>query len=271
MPYTDRNNAKEAGALWDKTAKSWYVGDNANMGILKQWLTENVTGQQAPALTPQKEFTDAWASLGCLITGDHPMMAGQSHRIATESDKHGERAGFYVAYLDGYPAGYIQNNRTGDALKWKAKGYTLSETEKAQLQAQNATKLQVREAAIKAKQDAVAHAFRRLLEIAPLAPAYHPYLQLKQARPDNLRVVPENDTELLMDINVLIGKNRSESQKLRKGNQDKLVFTAGDLLLPAIDGNGETRSVQSIQGNSTKRFAPGGAKQGTFHVAGARA
>ena len=268
VPYTDRNSAKEAGAIWDKTAKSWYVGQHAIIDTLKQWLPENVTDQQTPALTPQQEFTNALASLGCLITGEHPIMDGQTHRIATKGDKPGERAGFYVAYLDAHPAGYIQNNRTDDTLKWKAKGYTLSETEKAQLQAQNATKLQEREAALKAKQDAVAHAVRRLLEIAPTAPADHPYLKQKQARPGNFRVVPENDTWLPIDINILIGKNRKESQKLRKSNPDKLVFTAGDLLLPAIDSNGEIRSVQSIQGNGTKRFAAGGEKQGMFQVAG---
>ncbi|ESS71653.1 DNA primase TraC [Methyloglobulus morosus KoM1] len=268
VPYTDRNIAKEAGAMWDKNAKSWYIGDNANMGTLSQWLPAYIEDQQTPALTPQQEFTDALASLGCLITGEHPIMDGQTHRIATEGDKPGERAGFYVAYLDGHPAGYIQNNRTGDSLKWKAKGYTLSETEKAQLQANNAVKLQEREAALKAKQDAVAHAVRRLLVIAPPAPADHPYLQLKQVRPGNLRVVPEANTELPIDINILIGKNRKESQKLRKSNPEKLVFTAGDLLLPAIDSDGDIRSLQSIQGNGIKRFAPGGEKQNTFHVAG---
>jgi len=36
-------------------------------------------------------------------------------------------------------AGHIQNNRTGEVLKWKAKGYSLSEQEKARLQADSAT------------------------------------------------------------------------------------------------------------------------------------
>jgi antirestriction protein ArdC/phage/plasmid primase-like uncharacterized protein len=268
VPYTERNIAKEAGAMWDKKAKSWYVGDNANMDTLKQWLPENVTDQQAPALTPQQEFTDALVSLGCQITGEHPIMDGQTHRIATEGDKPGERAGFYVAYLDGHPAGFIQNNRTGDTLKWKSKGYTLSETEKAQLKANNAAKLQEREVVLQTKQNAVAHSVRRFLEIALTAPADHPYLQMKQARPGNLHVVPENMGDLPLDIQIVIGKNRKESQTLRKSNPDKLVFTAGDLLLPAIDSNGEVRTVQSIQGNGTKRFASGGAKQDTFQVAG---
>jgi phage/plasmid primase-like uncharacterized protein len=47
-----------------------------------------------------------------------------------------------VGFLDGHPAGYVQNNRTGEVVKWKAKGYELSEVEKAALQADQAAKLQ---------------------------------------------------------------------------------------------------------------------------------
>jgi len=67
---------------------------------------------------------------------------------------------------------------------------------------------------------------------------------------------------------VIIGKSWKESKTLRETNPDKLVFTAGDLLLTAQDVNGEIRSVQSIQENGRKRFAAGGAKQDTFHVVG---
>ena len=270
VPYSDRNIAKQAGAMWDKKVKSWYVGDNADMDILKQWLPENVKVQQAPALTPQQEFTEALVSLGCLITEEHPVMDGNTHRIATEGDRPGERAGFYVAYLDGHPAGFIQNNRTGESLKWKAKGYSLSEADKAQLKAENAAKLQAREDERQAKQHAVAQAIRRLLEISPRAHVDHPYLQAKQVRPNGLSVVPETPDNILLPELILIGKNRKESQKLRQNNPDKLVFTAGDLLLPAIDINGEVQSVQTIQPNGTKRFVKDGAKQELFHVVGSK-
>ena len=86
VPYTERNSAKNAGALWDKKAKSWYAEKNADMDILKQWLPENVRDQQPPAMAPREEFAEALASLGCLITGDHPIMDGQTHRIATITD-----------------------------------------------------------------------------------------------------------------------------------------------------------------------------------------
>ena len=268
VPYTERAIAKGAGALWDKKAKSWYAGPMADMNTLKQWLPENVKLQQAPAMTPREEFADALSSLGCIVKGEHPVMDGKTHRIATIGDKSGERAGFYVAHLDGHPAGHIQNNRTGQTMKWKAKGYSLSEEEKAQLQATSAAKLQEREAAQKAQQNTVANSVRELLAVAPLASAEHPYLQAKQARPGDLRVVPEDSGALPETCPILIGKDWKESKALRESNPDKLVFTAGDLLLAAQDVNGAVRSVQSIQGNGLKRFAAGGAKQDTFHVVG---
>ena len=91
---------------------------------------------------------------------------------------------------------------------------------------------------------------------------------MKQARPDTLQVVPEIATLLPIDNCILIGRNWKESQKLRKLNPDKLVFTTGDLLVTAIDINGEVRSVQTMQNNGVKRFVAGGEKQGNFHIVG---
>ncbi len=122
-------------------------------------------------------------------------------------DKAGKQARFYVGFLDGHPAGYVQNNRTGEVVKWKAKGYELSEEEKATLQADQATKLQQRVAAQKAQQQVVARAVRDLLAIAPPALAEHGYLQAKQVRPNDLRVVPADGSNLPADSIVIIGKN----------------------------------------------------------------
>ena len=268
VPYRERLAAKAEGALWDKQVKSWYALSTADRDKLQRWLPENVKNQQAPAMTPREEFAEALQTAGCVVTGQHPIMDGKKHRIETVGDKAGERAGFYVGHLDGHPAGYIQNNRTGEVLKWKAKGYSLSEQEKATLQADSAAKLQQREVAQKIQQNAVACAVRELLVVALPAPADHQYLQAKQARPGDLRVVPVDGSALPAGSAVIIGKSWKESKTLRETNPDKLVFTAGDLLLTAQDVNGEIRSVQSIQENGRKRFAAGGAKQDTFHVVG---
>jgi antirestriction protein ArdC/phage/plasmid primase-like uncharacterized protein len=268
VPFKERVMAKAAGARWDKSAKSWYAGPLADMQALQQWLPENLQRQQAPALMPREEFSEAMRTVGCILTGDHPIMDGRKHRIATVGDKAGKRAGFYVGFLDGHPAGYVQNNRTGEVVKWKAKGYELSEVEKAALQADQAAKLQQRVAAQKAQQQVVASAVRDLLAIAPPALAEHGYLQTKQIRPNDLRVVPADGSALPTDSIVMIGKNWQASKALSESNPDKLVFTAGDLLLTAQDISGEIRSVQAIQESGLKRFAAGGVKQAMFHVVG---
>ncbi|MDD5493735.1 MAG: zincin-like metallopeptidase domain-containing protein [Dehalococcoidia bacterium] len=266
VPYSERVAAKAAGAVWDKSAKSWYAGPKADMEKLKIWLPENVKSQQEPAMTPREEFAEALTALGCVVKGKHPVMDGTKQRIQTVGDKSGEKAGFYFAHLDGHPAGFIQNNRTGESLKWKSKGYALSDEEKAKLLADSAIKLQQREVAQAAQHNAVAVSVRSLLAVAPPAPVDHKYLQTKDARPGDLRVVPAAGSAL--PAAVMIGKNWKESMTLRDSHPDKLVFTAGDLLLAAQDVSGEIRSVQSIQENGMKRFATGGTKQDTFHVVG---
>lgn len=97
-------------------------------------------------MTPHEEFSEALRSLGCVVTGEHPIMDGAKHRIAVDGDRKGEQAGFYVGHLDGHPAGYIKNNKTGVEIKWKSKGYSLDSEEKSRLQAEAAVKLQAREA-----------------------------------------------------------------------------------------------------------------------------
>jgi len=136
------------------------------------------------------------------------------------------------------------------------------------LQADQAAKLQQRVAAQKAQHTAVANAVRDLLAIATPALAEHGYLQTKQVRPNDLRVVPADGSALPANSIVMIGKTWQASKDLRESNLDKLVFTAGDLLLTAQDISGEIRSVQAIQENGLKRFAAGGIKQAMFHVVG---
>ncbi|WP_252729665.1 hypothetical protein, partial [Pacificibacter marinus] len=91
-------------------------------------------------MTPKEEFAEALRSVGCEVDGEHPIMDGKKHRIRTTGDKnslsHSAGSGFYVGHLDGHPAGYIRNNRTGIDIKWKSKGYALSPEEKAKLQAE---------------------------------------------------------------------------------------------------------------------------------------
>lgn len=235
VPYEQRNEAKSAGARWDKTAKSWYMEAGADETKLSKWLPENVKNQQDPAMTPREEFAEAMRSLDILVEGEHPIMDGKKHRIATIDDKSGEKSGFYVGHLDGRPAGYISNNRSGAEMKWKAKGYSLDPADKAKLQAEAAAKLAQREKEQEQMHLKTAERIQGQLEgLQPLDGSL-PYLDKKGIKPQS---------------GVLVGKD------------DKTMF------VPATDADGKVWTVQYINEDGQKRFAKESKKEGMFHTVG---
>lgn len=235
VPYEEKDAAKAAGALWDKAAKSWYMGPEADVERLKRWLPENTISQQNPAMTPREEFSETLKAVGCVVDGNHPIMDGKKHRISVEGDKNGEKAGFYVGHLDGHPAGYIKNNRTGIDIKWKSKGYTLDPAQKAKIQAEAAEKLA-----------------QRAIE------------QEKVLEQTSARLI--NQADSLTDI-----KEKTPYLKNKDINVHKGVLTDSEgttTYIPAYDVNGKQWTMQYIQEDGTKRFAKDSKKEGCFHVIG---
>jgi phage/plasmid primase-like uncharacterized protein len=235
VPYGEREAAKAAGAFWDKAAKSWCAGSDANMEKLQRWLPENIIEQQDPAISPREEFADALWSVGCLVKGDHPIMDGQKHRIKVEGDKLGQESGFYVGHLDGHPAGYVKNNRTSVEIKWKSKGYSFNPEQKAAMQAEAANKMQMRTAEQeRLREEASQRAINKMAELIPIVTPT-PYMQYKGIKPQ---------------AGIFTDK---EGQKT---------------YIPVIDENGKQWSIQTIQADGTKRFSKNGRKEGCFHVVG---
>ncbi len=239
VPYGEHIAAKAAGAKWDKVAKSWYIDSKADMAKLERWASDKTPNQQVSAMPPEEEFADMLKNLGCLLDVNsnvrHPIMDGKTHRIAVAGDKKGEQAGFYIGHLDGHPAGYIKNNKTGIDMKWKSKGYVLDPKQKAQMHSQTATQLQTREVEQGRLQEQIAQ--RVAQKMFDLLPVTQPtaYMQSKGILPQ---------TGVMTD---------KEGQKT---------------YIPAIDVNGKQWTVQYIQEDGTKRFAKDGRKEGCFHVVG---
>ena len=162
-------------------------------------------------------------------------MDGQKHRIGVEGDRKGDQAGFYVCHMDGHPAGYIKNNRTGIDMKWKAKGYSLDPETKAILQAVAAVKQAKRAAKLKETHEATSQRISRQMEdLVPVAEA--------------------------------TGYMREKGIQPHTG-----AFTDGDYkttYIPAFDVEGKLWTMQYIQENGTKRFAKNSRKEGCFHPVG---
>ncbi len=237
VPYSERVDARAAGALWDKAAGSWYAGPQGDLAALAKWRPENVMAQQDPVMAPREEFSEFLQSLGCVVSGEHPIMDGKSHRISVEGEKFSANAGsgFYVGHLDGHPAGYAKNNKTGQEENWKAKGYVLDDADKARLAAEAAAKLQQREAELTRRHE---HAAQRVAtQVTKLVPAAQPtpYMLTKGLEPQ-----PGTFTD----------------------KAGKKTY------LPANDANGKLWTMQYIREDGTKRFAKDSRKEGCFHIVG---
>ena len=244
VPYTQREAVKQlAGKLpdgsraveWDKAAKCWFAHAGADLDKLKPWLADGQLARQEPALSPEQEFSNLLKSVGCHVTGDHPVMDGQKHRISIEGDKQSEKSGFYVGHVDGHPAGYIKNNRTGVEIKWKSKGYSLNPDQKAAMQAALVVKQEARAAEhANHQQEAAIRVSKKLAELMPVVTAT-PYLRAKGiAPPPGIFTDKENQTTCI----------------------------------PATDENGKLWTIQYIQEDGTKRFARNSRKEGCFHAIG---
>lgn len=235
IPYADRKEAAVAGAKWDRVEKTWYAGKNAKMDILSKYLPENLKHEQLPAMEPKQEFAEEMRARGAIISGIHPKMDGGRHRIAVEGDKGVMQSGFYFGYLDGKPAGYFENNRTGETITWKSKGYSLSEEEKARISAE-------------AKQNKLLHE----KEWAEKHEQTSARLQSRMAK----MFTPQQPTSYL----------QSKQLPVLEGiltNRDGKVT-----IIPAGDANGKIWTMQYIQEDGSKRFAKDSKKDGCFHVIG---
>ena len=231
VPFEERALAKAAGALWDGVAKLWYGGPDANQEKLLRWKS----GEPRATADPRIDFANAMSSLGCVVTGDHPIMDGKPHRIAEVNDRPGQAACFYVGHLDGVrPAGYIRNNRTGEEMRWKSAVATpVLDLE-----------------AVRAQCDA-----RR-----------------KEAAEDMRRQHERAAERLATDAETLSAVVEPTAYHTAKGidvHKGALLGRDGKTLcIPAHDVEGKVWTMHYVGEDGTKRFAKDARKEGCFHVIG---
>lgn len=164
-------------------------------------------------------------------------MDGAKQRITVVGEPFSKHAGsgFYVGHLDGHPAGYLKNNKTGVELTWKSKGYSLSAEQKAAMAADAAAKQQQREAELAKRQEQAA--VRVSTQMRGLVPVDNPtpYMLAKSILPQAGAMTDKH------------GKTT---------------------YLPVVDVDGKQWSMQYIQENGVKRFAKDSRKEGCFHAVG---
>src|SRR6266436_7675663 len=198
---------------------------------LAKWLPENAAAAAPAKASPREEFAEVLRELGGDLTGEHPIMDGRPHRMATLDDDRGEKSIFYVAHSDGRPAGYAKNNRTGEEQRWKASAVTMT---REQFAAIAPGKVAEREADRMALYERTAERLSAHIEAYPALSPDHDYLKAKRI-------------------------------SLEPG-----VFETprGSMAIPAFDADGKLWSIQYVNSDGSKRFARESRKEGCFHVVG---
>lgn len=234
VPYDEKDEAKALGAKWDAREKAWYVPAGTNLDAFRSWLP--VTDSPVAIETdgdPREEFAAALRDCGLIVEGSVEM-DGKLHRIRVQGDKGPARSGAYVGHLDGRPAGFIQNFKTGRKVNWKASGETrvLSAQDLAQLAAEAAQKRHGRALEREETWHRTARQLAAMLTASIVAEA-HPYLEAKGVRSHGLR-------------------------------QDE----DGRLLVPVQEADGTVWSVQKIGRDGFKHFAENSRVEGGHFVIG---
>ena len=231
VPYKEKNQAKNAGAKWDRETKLWYVPEGAPLTALAAWLPEKESAVAASSsgLPPADEFAQTLQQAGLIV--DEPVLDGQIHRVPVEGGKPGGKDGAYCGYADGRPNGWGQNHKSGEQVKWIATGHSLTVEQKDALRTEASERLAERANERKEQQaKAMKRAYAKWMNAEPTEE--HPYLQEKGVSGFGLK-------------------------------QD----SRGNLLIPGFDlRTGRVQTLQWIEQNGTKRFESGCPQQGAALV-----
>jgi len=233
VPFDEKDDAKALGARWDWQAKAWYVPAGVGPEAFSPWLPSGDSVHIAVDTDPREEFARALRESGLQING-LPEMDGRLYRVPVEGDRRSERSGAYVGHLDGRPAGFIQNFRTGQRINWRAAGRAaaIDAQDRAQMAAKAAQRRQERATERERQYERTAQEVDAIWTTATPAEA-HPYLAGKRVASHGLR-------------------------------QDAL----GRLLVPVQDAGGKLWSFQRIGADGFKQFYEGGRVEGGHYVVG---
>ena len=237
VPYAQKDEARRAGAKWDRVAKKWFAPAGVESSVFARWRVAAASAGATAALEAvRSEFAAALAVAGLRIP-EQPLMDGRLRRVPVEGDRPGQRSGAYVGFSDGHPAGYIQNFKTGFVESWKSMQPmpSLSAQERARLTREAEEKLRAREVAREARQRAAASELERRFGEQAVA-GDHPYLTAKGVGDEAARAAARG--ELRLD-------------------------SAGALLIAMRDIDGKFWSLQHIDADGMKGFARDARIEGT--------
>ncbi|MDR2745120.1 MAG: DUF5710 domain-containing protein, partial [Desulfovibrio sp.] len=230
VPYTQRYLAEDAGAKWDGEAKLWFAPAGSDLKAFERWMPDNALTAGKAALSPQEEFARVLQDAGFDLKGQMPLMDGQIHRVPLLDSRSGKLNGSYKGFLDGIPAGYIENWKTGEKSKWKYSGHMLSGAQIHQLRIDAAAKREAEANELKERHEGAARRCYAIWKNCEWANKDHPYLDNKQVGAFGVKVDAQ-----------------------------------GNLIVPGRNVSGAIRTILTIT-PEVKKFELGAEVKGTFHL-----
>ncbi|WP_270985535.1 DUF5710 domain-containing protein [Campylobacter helveticus] len=127
VPYNERQEAKNLGAIWDFKEKKFFAPYYLEQSLFEKWSKEREevkprfqkthSYQNIDTNEALFQFKTALQNQGFII--DTPIMNGKIQRCKVDGDRGNEKSGAYLGHLDEYPAGFMQNHKTGFKMNWK--------------------------------------------------------------------------------------------------------------------------------------------------------
>ncbi|ELQ2157390.1 toprim domain-containing protein [Campylobacter jejuni] len=253
VPFKDKEKVKSLGAMWDDKEKKWFAPKSLDKNIFSQWLyphqNKEFSFDENEVLTT---FKSALENQGLIVDG-LPIMDGKIHRVKTATDKGREMSGAYSGFLDKYPAGFIQNFKTGIKENWKmplenAKQNIVSYQTPSQKRLHNSTSNNTKQDILELQQK-TALKIEEEYNQANWAHSNHPYLK-KKGFSENFYLKQDNKGSLLIPL-------KDENGKLWSVQR---IFPNGDKIIGVIKTKEEKE--QGIEYSAKK--------SGCFHLIGAK-
>ena len=221
VPYKDKEEAKSLGAKWDSESKKWYVSGNTDLHQFNKWKYPQEN--EIDINEAYKQFNKALSESGLIIDG-LPIMDGKIKRVKVSGDKGSEKSGAYVGYIDGYPAGFIENFKTGQRINWKfelnretqSKPFTNVDFEA--IKKANEAKAAKRANELLSLNEKTALRLRNEYDNASLLQGEHSYLKSKGVKADGSLKVDEFNN-LLIPLSDTSGKMWSMQRIAPNGNK----------------------------------------------------
>jgi antirestriction protein ArdC/phage/plasmid primase-like uncharacterized protein len=252
VPFAEKELAKARGARWDPQLRSWYIPEGAALEPLALWARRDARAM--PESDPRESFGEALKDVGLVL--DHlPEMDGTLHRVRVEGDRRGAKRGAYAGYLDGCPAGFIQNFKTGEKRIWKSERRSegLTDGERRRLLREVEEKRAARRERAKVVHDETVRLLRAYLRTTAPPTNNHPYLRRKGVGAHGNG----------------IGVDQAGPLMIAGGEDTPQAWSAkGNLIIPLHTVTGLLIGVQSIGADGRKTFARGGHLQGGMYWLG---